>query len=536
MNRRNFIKLASAFSFATALLHRDGLVQGPAHASSAGVAGDTANANAASTAIPGDNSVGETSVFSEEWLKEKARDLAGKKFELPPLELPKQLQELTAEQYRAIRYKDEANIWKDDGLAHQLQLLHTGFLYKVPVEMHLVENDVSRPVLYDPLQFKFDAPAFEPPADSRSGFSGFLARTPIHNANGMQEFLRFQGASYFHALASGQIYGASARGLSVNTAQAAGEEFPVFRAFWIRKPAPGEQRLIIYALLDGPSVAGAYKFTAIAGQPTTIHVDCTLFPRTPLSHVGIAPLTSMYFYGAADNTRMNDYRPAVHNSDCLSIWTGGGDWLLRPLINPDRLQYSAFSDRNPKGFGLVQRQRNFYAYQDIEARFGDRPSIWVEPQGEWGEGAVDLIELPSQSQIYDNIVAFWRPRHPLAEKAAHSFRYKLYWGWEPPIRSTKAQIVQTLTGGHENEFRQYVIDFVRGGSCADCKVEQLTPDIRTTEGEYSDVVLEENVALGGPRVRFTFRPQGAEQSDLRCELKHNGRSVSEVWVNRWTAI
>lgn len=513
MNRRNFIKLASAFTFATALTKQNGLAQSPANASSAGGA----------------------SAFSEEWLREKAGELARKKFALPALELPDQLQDLTSEQYQAIRHKNEASIWRDDGLSHQLQLLHAGFLYKVPVEIHLVENDVAYPVPYDPSQFAFNAPSFEPPADSRSGFSGFLARASIHNADRMHEFLRFQGASYFHSLATGQIYGASARGLSVNTAQSSGEEFPVFRAFWIRKPAPGDQRLVIHALLDGQSVTGAYKFIAEPGQPTIIHVECTLFPRRPLDHVGIAPLTSMYFYGAADQTRMSDYRPAVHNSDCLSIWNGAGDWLLRPLNNPDRLQYSAFGDRNPKGFGLLQRQRNFSAYQDVDGRFGDRPSIWVEPQGDWGEGAVDLIELPSQSQIYDNVVAFWRPRNALAENAAHSFRYRLYWGWEPPIRSTKAQIVQTLTGGHDNETRQYVIDFVRGSSCADCNVQQLTPEIRKSEGEISDIVLQENQAIGGPRVRFTFRPQGAEQSDLRCELKLNGRSVSEIWVNRWTA-
>ncbi len=156
----------------------------------------------------------------------------------------------------------------------------------------------------------------------------------------------------------------------------------------------------------------------------------------------------MYYFGTSDATKVDDYRPNVHSSSGLQIWTGAGEWIWRPLINPERLQYSAFSDKTPKGFGLLQRRRDFHDFEDIDARFGDRPSVWVEPLGDWGEGAIDLIELPTRSEIYDNIVSFWRPKSPLAEIASHYFHYRLHWCWEPPVRSNKAQTLQTRVGAH----------------------------------------------------------------------------------------
>ena len=474
--------------------------------------------------------------FSEQWLFTKAQNLARAPFELPKLQLPAELADLNGQQYQAIQYKPAANLWKGDPLNFQLQFLHTGFQYKVPVDVRTVEGGVARPFKYSPSLFDYAAPVQAPPPDSRAGFSGFRALGSIHRADAMEDFLVFQGASYFRAIAAAQTYGMSARGVCINTAQAAGEEFPVFRGFWVQKPAPGDRQLLIYALLDGPSLAGVYKFRVEPGRPTVMEVECTLFPRKPLTHVGIAPLTSMYFYGSADATRLDDYRPSVHNSDGLLLWTGSGEWLWRPLINPERLQYTAFSDRAPKGFGLLQRERAFHAYQDIDARFGDRPSVWVEPMADWGEGTIDLIELPTRSEIYDNVVAFWRPKAPLAETASHHFRYRLHWCWEPPVRSTKAYVMQTLVGAlNKPENRHFVIDFVSGGSCNGCNVPPFTAEVRAGEGEIRNVAVRTNPATGGQRVSFEFRPGRAEQTDLRCELKQNGQAISEVWIYRWTA-
>jgi glucans biosynthesis protein len=255
-----------------------------------------------------------------------------------------------------------------------------------------------------------------------------------------------------------------------------------------------------------------------------------------LTHVGIAPMTSMFFFGSADATRADDYRPNVHSSTGLLLWNGQGQWHWRPLINPERIQYSAFTDRSPKGFGLMQREREFASFQDVEARFGDRPSIWVEPLGDWGEGTVDLIELPTRGEIYDNIVAFWRPKSPLAEIASHHFRYRLHWCWEPPVRGTQAYTAQTRVGvaPGKPDTRLFVVDFVSDSSCSGCNVSPLSADVRPGAGEVRNVQVKQVPATGAQRVTFEFRPGRTEQTDIRCELKQNGQTISEIWVYRWT--
>lgn len=518
MNRRNFIKLASAFTLANGLSNESAIAQ-------------PAEGPPAAAPAPG----GEVA-FSEQWLFTQAENLARQPFEEPQLNLPSELDDLDQQRYGAIRYKGDAAVWKDDPHPFDLQFFHTGFQYKVPVDIYLIEGDVARPFPYSPGLFEFGPPLTVPPADSQSGFSGLRVHAPVHRADGVDPFITFQGASYFRAVATGQAFGISARGVSVDTAQSSGEEFPAFRAFWIRRPANGERQLLVYALLDGPSLTGVFKFRAEPGRFTIMDVEATLFPRRRLTHVGIAPLTSMYFFGSADATRMDDYRPNVHSSEGLQIWTGAGEWIWRPLVNPERLQYSAFADRAPKGFGLLQRGRAFHDYQDIDARFGDRPSVWVEPVGDWGEGAIDLIELPTRSEIYDNIVAFWRPKTPLGEIASHYFRYRLHWGWEPPIRSARAEAVQTRVGALGSpDVRLFVVDFVSAGSCNGCNVPPFTADVRAADGEVRNVAVRFNAATGGQRVTFEFRPGRVDQTDVRCELKQNGQAISETWVYRWTA-
>ena len=230
----------------------------------------------------------------------------------------------------------------------------------------------------------------------------------------MDEFLVFQGASYFRAVARGQQYGLSARGLAVRTARAEGEEFPAWTDFWIERPAEKAERIVIHAILQSRSVVGAYTFAARPGNDTVIDVDATLFARTELTAFGIAPLTSMFLFDSSNRARFDDYRSAVHDSDGLQIVNGRGERIWRPLANPASLQISAFIDDSPKGFGLLQRKRSFEDFEDAEALYNKRPSLWVEPKGQWGPGHVELVEIPSEREIHDNVVAYWQPKVPIA--------------------------------------------------------------------------------------------------------------------------
>ena len=325
----------------------------------------------------------------------------------------------------------------------------------------------------------------------------------------------------------------SARGLAINTAQATGEEFPLFRAFWIEQPTDDASQIVVHALLDSRSATGAYRFVIKPGAATTMDVDAILYPRRELSHVGVAPLTSMFLRGRAHQRVVQDFRPAVHNSEGLAIVNGEGEQLWRPLTNPRRLQTSAFLDRDPKGFGLVQRARELADYEDLNARFEKRPTAWVEMLGHWGEGSVELVEIPVGEEIHDNIVAYWRPREPLQPGQAFRFAYRLSWAEDTPRTTDLAVVKRTLASRQaENDRVSFAIDF----EGASVRSVGALPEIglSTSEGKVEALSIARNPDIGGARVQFEFDPQWADLSELRLSLRQRGRAVSETWLYRWT--
>jgi glucans biosynthesis protein len=343
----------------------------------------------------------------------------------------------------------------------------------------------------------------------------------------------FQGASYFRAIARGQIYGVSARGIAVRTARPEGEEFPAFTDFWIERPPEHADKIVIHALLQSRSVVGAYTFTAQPGEETIIDVQATLFPRVDLTAFGIAPLTSMFLFDASNRVRFDDYRNAVHDSDGLQILNGAGERLWRPLANPRALQVSAFVDDSPKGFGLVQRKRQFGDYEDADGLFNLRPSLWIEPGTPWGPGHVELIEIPSDREVNDNIVAYWQPQTPIAAGRSAEFTYRLRFTAEP-LDHSLARVTATRVGqalGSEGR-RSIVIDFAAPD--ADAIPENLEPEIRTSAGEILSprgVVVPES---GVYRASFELDPQREGSVELRAVLLHEGKPWSETWLYRWS--
>ncbi|MGE3712151.1 MAG: glucan biosynthesis protein, partial [Hyphomicrobiaceae bacterium] len=352
------------------------------------------------------------------------------------------------------------------------------------------------------------------------------------------EVIVFQGASYFRALARGQRYGLSARALAIGTASPGGEEFPEFREFWIEKPAPGERSISIYGLLDSPSTSGAYRFRVHPGTTTQVEVEATIYPRREIADIGIAPLTSMFMLGPIDRDRVGDFRPQVHDSDGLAILNGNGERLWRPLANPEILQVSAFIDDNNKGFGLIQRERSFSRYEDLEARYDLRPSAWVEPLSEFGKGSVTLVEIPTEKEIHDNIVSFWRPASPIPAGRPYSFRYRLHWREDTPTKELGAYVVSTRAGNAhfakgEGTKLLFVIDYNFSSKRVGGKVPAAK--VTTSQGRVQNIVLRENPENGGLRVSFEFFPEGAKTSELRLDLVGLPNRAAESWLYRWTS-
>ncbi|MBX9775857.1 MAG: glucan biosynthesis protein G [Xanthobacteraceae bacterium] len=460
-----------------------------------------------------------------------AQQLASNPYKEPPTSLSKNFENLSYDQYRSIRYRPERALWRGDGLPFELQFFHRGFIFKDRVQVYEVIEGDARPVAYQPDLFTLDK-IEQRPEEADAGFAGFRLHAPMQRQDYYDEVGVFLGASYFRAVAEDQVYGLSARALSIATGDPKGEEFPAFRAFWVERPSRRAKSLVVHALVDSKSAAAAARFDIRPGRTTTYDVDLTVYPRVDLAQIGIGSLTSMFFFAANDRLGVDDYRPAVHDSDGLSIWNGRGERLWRPLSNPRDLQISLFADENPRGFGLLQRERNFSSYQDLESHFEKRPSAWIEPSSEWGPGAIQLVEIPTKEEIHDNIVAFWRPKDRLRAKGEYKYAYRIDWGSMAGPRPL-AEFVKTSVGAGPDNTRRFVLD-MRGPGLEKETVDRLRATVSADKGEIRNSVIYPNPAIGGLRMSFELAPKNEKAIELRAQLMRDGDRISEVWLYRWT--
>ena len=468
-------------------------------------------------------------------VRKLARDLAAAAYRAPDAKLPDAIAGLSYDAYRDIHFDPAQSLWRGKGLPFEVQFFHRGSLFANRADIFEVADGQATPVAYRPELFSFGPKAGAPPSGDL-GFAGFRIQAPLNRSDYFDEVAAFLGASYFRAVAKGQQYGMSARGLSINTADPRGEEFPSFKAFWLERPQPGTNSLVVTALLDSPSAAAAMRFTIRPGEATVFDVELTLFPRVDVPQPGIATGTSMFYFDASNRGGVDDYRRAVHDSDGLMMLTGRGEELWRPLANPRTLQVSSFMDSSPRGFGLMQRKRGFHAYEDLEAHYERRPGLWVEPIGDWGEGVVQLVEIPTKGEIHDNIVAFWRPKQPLRAKVENNFTYRLHWAATAPSRSELARVTATRSGaGPAGATRLFVLD-LEGE-----RLKSLPADARprvaasADHGAISNAVAQPNPEQGGWRLSFELAPEDNKSVELRATLLLGDAPLSETWVYRWTA-
>ena len=451
----------------------------------------------------------------------------------PKADIPKALTALDYTAYRAIRFNPEAAIWRETKET-QLQLFHPGWLYASPVNINIIEASGQ----LTPLSFNSDTFIYEreaaviPPLSSpHLGFAGFRVHHPINDAVYKDEFLLFQGASYFRFVSAGQRYGLSARGLAIDTAEIGGEEFPHFTEFWVQEPKTGHP-LRIYAQLDSPSITGMYQFDVTPGKPTHIEVSAWLFARKDIAKLGIAPLTSMYLYGENQPSTVADYRPEVHDSDGLMVVEGGGQAIWRPLINPTDVSVTSQRPANIQGFGLLQRDRNFEHYLDTEALYHKRPGIWVTPLSGFDEGYVELVEIPTVSETFDNIVSYWVSKPGLKKGEARVFRYCLDALDQYPD-TLKWPVLRTrigntgIPGERVGTERRFVIDFAV--PLLTDNPEQLALTVTSSAGHVSEPVVVSLQEEQTVRATFTLAPAKGAVHDMRAHISNNTGVISEVW-------
>jgi len=474
----------------------------------------------------------ESAMFDRSIVRQMARDLATKPFKAADEKLPDSLKDLDYDHYRAIRFLPDHALWHGEKLPFEVQFFHRGFFYKSRIDIYEVAGGQASKIPYRSGDFSFGTtPPPGPEVDL--GFAGFRIHAPINRPDYFDEVCVFLGASYFRAVAKGETYGLSARGLAINTGEAKGEEFPAFRTFWIEKPAPNANSIVVHALLDSESATAAYRFTIRPGAPTVFDVEMAIYPRVNLDHAGLAPMTSMFFFGPNDRKDVDDFRPSVHDSDGLAIFNGRGEELWRPLSNPTDLQISSFVDQNPRGFGLMQREKNFTAYEDLESGFERRPSLWAEPIGDWGEGALQLFEIPTKEEIHDNIAALWHPKAPLQAKGEYTYTYRLHWGPDSPKTASLARFSRTAVGARGDDSRIFVLDLT-GDRLKSADPNSIHGVVSAEKTEIKNVVTQPNPATGGWRLSFELPVKDKVPVEIRASLMQGNEALSEVWVYRWT--
>ncbi len=477
--------------------------------------------------------LGDAAPFDASIVLDRARAMAAQEYTPRPL-IPESWRNLTYDQYRKIWFDGRNALWEGTETPQRVDVFPPGLYFPQPVEVHVVEDRTERLLKFDMGVFDTTDKFPDVEIDDTLGYSGLRLRAELQQPGIFQEYAVFQGASYFRGIGTGQNYGISARGLALKTGDPMGEEFPDFTAFWIETPEPGAPSIVLHALLDSVSCTGAYRFTITHGDTLRMDITATLFARQDMSHVGIAPLTSMFLFDETMRQRFSDFRPAVHDSDGLLIHNGAGEVIWRPLSNPLTLQISAFSDSNPRGFGLMQRPRKFSDYADLEALYHKRPSLWVTPHEGWGQGAVTLVEIPADLEIYDNIVAYWRPATPIPAGTEHSMSYSLDWGANPGmIEDRPLRVLGTAIGARPEGGNIVAIDF-ENGAALPADLAELDVLVRGSAGETTEGLVQRNPETGGPRLAFTFQPGEETLIEFRAQLRHNGDPLSEVWLYRWT--
>lgn len=483
-------------------------------------------------------------------IQSRARDLANKPYNPPdPNRLPAWMNQLTYDQYRDIRFNPNQALWITENLPFRAMFFHPGYLFREPVTLNEFTNSHQQQIRLAEAYFNY-GPLIQKHGDlpPDGGFAGFRLHAPLNNPDYFDELVAFQGASYWRALGKNQRYGISSRGIAVDTGlEGTAEEFPGFREIWLRKPEPGDTQARFYALLDGPSYAGAYAFKVHPGNETIMDVRAVIFTRRAVQRLGIAPMSSMFWFGENSRRRFDDFRPEVHDSDGLAIRMGSGERLWRPLSNDSgKLEFSFFSMGKCDGFGLLQRDRRFSAYEDGEAAYHLRPSLWIEPTSDWGPGRVMLMEIPTTNELMDNVVAMWEPANVPQPGDRIEFSYRQHWTMDEDPSQTGGHVVATRSGVHDwqPEQRTIVVEFAGPNleKHSDTPLDALVEALGTNAARISiRSVNVQPMPENRWRVSFQITPAAAEAKlaeigpvELRCAIKRGEDFLTETWVHRVT--
>ena len=418
------------------------------------------------------------------------------------------------------RFREDRTIWGNLPGDTGVQLFPLSASAEQPVEIALVEKGRATPLPYDPTIF--DAPADNAvrKLGPNAGYAGFRVMNAARNG----DWLSFLGASYFRSPGATKQFGLSARAIAINTSIQGKEEFPRFTHFWLERTGPSS--LTVYALLDGESITGAYRFAStLTPQGVRQDVDTALFPRRTIRELGLMPMTSMFWYDQASRSTRTDWRPEIHDSDLLGLASTDGSFHARPLINPSAPRVDVFAERNPRGFGLLQRDRTFDHYQDDGVFYERRPSLWASPRKPFGPGEVRLYGFPTTSEYVDNICSYWTPAASPRPGRRIDASYRLDWSSARSHAGPGIPILENVWTGQAGEAGVDRVIFDFSGVAQDAKPEiwvDLSDGTLARKGGYP--VLHQP---GLYRVALDIRRNSGKPTDIRVQLRSGDGLLSE---------
>ena len=473
-----------------------------------------------------------------EQLTSQAQALAEKPA-VPPqqMQLPRELASLDYDGYRNIRFRPDRSLWRGEPGRFEVQFFHPGPAYRDPVSVALLDHGEAQPVRFSTDLFTYQG-LDRPPASEGLEFTGFRVHTPLNRDDYRDELIAFHGASYFRALGKGNVYGVSARGLAIDLGTAKPEEFPVFTHFYLQKPGASDHSLWILALLESRRATGAYAFRVQPGVSTWVDVEARVFLRDAQAAIGLAPLSSMYLCGEEAPNCFGDFRPEIHDSDGLAFWGSNGERLFRPLRNPKRTVTSSFRLDSPRGFGLLQRDRTFDHYQDLEAHYQDRPSVWIQPASGFERGSLRLLEIAARAETGDNIALAWVPDAPPALPQRLELRYRLHFAAAADWSNAPGQVAATRIARTAHGVR-FLVDFAvqrpkAGSNGADGPAASgVEAVVSASNGRVTEQHLEENPFAHTLRASFEVQPEGKRDVELRAFLKSGADTLTETWSYAW---
>lgn len=483
--------------------------------------------------------LGPSQSFSFDWLAQRAKDRATQPWKALTSPLSETLAKINYDAYQKIVWRKDVSLWAGDAGRPPVQLFHLGEFFREPARIFACDGSQAREILYRRSYFDMPADHIARTLPEDVGYAGFR----IMNRKQTSDWLAFLGAAYFRSAGEQDQYGLSARAIAIDTAMPTPEEFPRFTEFYMEPVEDDADHIVINALMEGPSVTGALRFDCARRKGVVMDVQAVFHARKDIARFGVAPLTSMFWFGQIERSQAVDWRPRIHDSEGLAVWTGAGEHIWRPLANPPRVMTSSFSDRAPRGFGLLQRHRDFADFQDDGVFYEKRPSLWVETLGDWGPGAVQLVEIPTDDEIHDNIAAYWVSDTPVKAGDTREFRYRLHWVRDEPFRPMLATVLDTFAGSggvpgqpRPKGVRRFVID-VEGKGLSGRKRGEFVVDVRASRGTFRGEPVSYPVVGQDGVWRCIFdveAPAAVDPVDLRMVLRDKaGAPVSETWTYQY---